>query len=92
VLSVIPFADEQDAIRIANDSDFGLAGSVWTADVAHGIDVARQVRTGTYGVNQYSAELCAPFGGYKASGVGREMGPEGLSAYLEYKSIAPLEV
>jgi aldehyde dehydrogenase (NAD+) len=92
VLSVIPFADEQDAIRIANDSDFGLAGSVWTADVAHGIDVARQVRAGTYGVNQYSAELCAPFGGYKASGVGREMGPEGLSAYLEYKSIAPLEV
>jgi len=92
VLSLIPFANEQDAIRIANDSDYGLAGSVWTADVAHGIAVARQVRTGTCGVNQYSAELCAPFGGYKASGIGREMGPEGLSAYLEYKSIAPLEV
>jgi aldehyde dehydrogenase (NAD+) len=92
VLTVIPFTDERDAIRIANDSDYGLAGSVWTADVAHGIDVARQVRTGSYGVNQYSPELCAPFGGYKASGIGREMGPEGLSAYLEYKSITPLEV
>ena len=91
VLTVIPFTDERDAIRIANDSDYGLAGSVWTADVAHGIEVARQVRTGSYGLNQYSPELCAPFGGYKASGIGREMGPEGLSAYLEYKSITPLE-
>jgi aldehyde dehydrogenase (NAD+) len=91
VLSVIPYTDEQDAIRIANDSEYGLAGSVWTADVEHGIEVAKRVRTGTYGVNQYSADLSAPFGGYKASGIGREMGPEGLSAYLEYKSIAPLD-
>ena len=92
VLSVIPFDDEADAVRIANDNEYGLAGSVWTRDVAHGIEIARKVRTGTYGVNQYSAELCAPFGGYKASGIGREMGPEGLSAYLEYKSIAPLDL
>ena len=92
VLSVIPFTNEADAVRIANDSPYGLAGSVWTRDVDHGIDIARRVRTGTYGVNQYSAEFCAPFGGYKSSGIGREMGPEGLSAYLEYKSIAPLEI
>jgi aldehyde dehydrogenase (NAD+) len=92
VLAVIPFTDEADAVRIANDSSYGLAGSVWTRDVDHGIDIARRIRTGTYGVNQYSAEFCAPFGGYKSSGIGREMGPEGLSAYLEYKSIAPLEI
>ncbi|MEO3870572.1 aldehyde dehydrogenase [Nonomuraea sp. B12E4] len=90
VLSVIPYTDEADAIRIANDSDYGLAGTVWTADADHGMDVARQVRTGTYGVNCFMLETGAPFGGYKASGVGRELGPEGLNGYLEYKSIARL--
>ncbi|MEZ0074864.1 aldehyde dehydrogenase [Planotetraspora sp. GP83] len=91
VLTVIPYDDEADAIRIANDSDYGLSGSVWTADTAHGMDVARQVRTGTYGVNMMNTmDPGTPFGGYKASGLGRELGPEGLSAYLEYKSIARL--
>ncbi|WP_433218759.1 aldehyde dehydrogenase [Microtetraspora malaysiensis] len=91
VLAVIPYDDEADAIRIANDSDYGLSGSVWTADTDHGMDVARQVRTGTYGVNMMNTmEPSSPFGGYKASGLGRELGPEGLSAYLEYKSIARL--
>ncbi|NUW45362.1 aldehyde dehydrogenase [Nonomuraea rhodomycinica] len=90
VLSVIPYEDEADAIRIANDSDYGLAGSVWTADTEHGMDVARQVRTGTYGVNCFTLEANAPFGGYKASGVGRELGPEGLAGYLEHKSIMRL--
>ncbi|MCC5576794.1 aldehyde dehydrogenase [Microtetraspora sp. AC03309] len=91
VLAVIPYDDEADAIRIANDSDYGLSGSVWTADTDHGMDVARQVRTGTYGVNMMNTmEPSTPFGGYKASGLGRELGPEGLSAYLEYKSIARL--
>ena len=52
------------------------------------MEVARQVRTGTYGVNMYMIETCAPFGGYKASGIGRELGPEGLMGYLEYKTIA----
>ena len=80
VLSVIPYEDEADAIRIANDSDYGLAGTVWTADTDHGIDVARQVRTGTYGVNLFMMDPNAPFGGYKASGLGRELGPEGLDA------------
>ncbi|HEX9066590.1 MAG TPA: aldehyde dehydrogenase [Streptosporangiaceae bacterium] len=88
VLSVIEYSDEADAIAIANDSDYGLAGTVWTADTERGMDVARKVRTGTYGVNMYMIETCAPFGGYKASGIGRELGPEGLMSYLEYKSIA----
>ncbi|HEX9030740.1 MAG TPA: aldehyde dehydrogenase [Streptosporangiaceae bacterium] len=88
VLAVIPYDDEADAIRIANDSDYGLAGTVWTADTERGMQVARRVRTGTYGVNLYMIETCAPFGGYKASGIGRELGPEGLMSYLEYKSIA----
>ncbi|GAA3563944.1 aldehyde dehydrogenase [Nonomuraea rosea] len=90
VLAVIPYDDEADAVRIANDSDYGLAGTVWTADTEHGMDVARQVRTGTYGVNCFMLESNAPFGGYKASGIGRELGPEGLSSYLEYKTIARL--
>jgi len=88
VLAVLPYDDESDAVRIANDSDYGLSGSVWTQDVERGIDVARQVRTGTYGINQFGTiDLRNPFGGFKASGVGRELGPEGLSAYLETKSI-----
>jgi aldehyde dehydrogenase (NAD+) len=87
VLALIAYEDEADAIKIANDSDYGLGGSVWTADVAHGIDVARQIRTGSCGVNLYSLDANTPFGGYKSSGLGRELGPEGLTAYLEYKSI-----
>ena len=85
--SVIPYDDEDDAVRIANDSDYGLAGSVWTADVDHGLDVARRVRTGTYGINTYLMDFVAPFGGYKAGGLGREFGPEGLAEYTEIKSI-----
>jgi aldehyde dehydrogenase (NAD+) len=88
VVSVLAYDTPEDAIRIANDSDFGLSGSVFTADVAAGIDVARQVRTGTYTVNSFSLEFAAPFGGFKNSGIGREMGPEGLAAYLESKSIS----
>ncbi|WP_028643055.1 aldehyde dehydrogenase [Nocardioides sp. URHA0020] len=87
VLSVIPFDDVDDAIRIANDSEYGLAGTVWTGDVEAGLDVARQVRAGTYGVNTYTMDFAAPFGGFKNSGVGREFGPEGLAQYTELKSI-----
>jgi betaine-aldehyde dehydrogenase len=88
VLSVIPYDSEADAVGIANDSDYGLSGSVWTSDVERGIDVARRVRTGTYGVNAFSTlDLKAPFGGFKSSGLGRELGPEGLAAYLETKTI-----
>ena len=87
VLSVIPFDDVDDAVRIANDSEYGLAGTVWTGDVEAGLDVARRVRTGTYGVNTYTMDFAAPFGGFKSSGIGREFGPEGLAHYTELKSI-----
>jgi betaine-aldehyde dehydrogenase len=88
VLSVIAYDDEDDAVRIANDSDYGLSGSVWTSDVERGIGVAKRVRTGTYGINSFGTlDMKSPFGGYKASGVGRELGPEGLSAYCEAKTI-----
>lgn len=88
VLALIPYDDEEQAVAIANDSEYGLAGSVWTSDAERGLDIARRVRTGTYGVNQYLMDFSSPFGGFKASGVGREFGPEGLSQYLELKSIA----
>ena len=89
VVSVIAYDGVEEAVRIANDSDYGLAGTVWTADLAAGIDVARQVRTGTYGVNTYTMDFAAPFGGFKASGLGREFGPEGMAQYTEVKSIYP---
>ncbi|MFI0349117.1 aldehyde dehydrogenase [Actinomadura sp. 9N407] len=87
VLALLSYDDEEDAVRIANDSDYGLGGSVWTADVDHGVEVARRIRTGSCGVNMYIMEPNTPFGGYKDSGLGRELGPEGLSPYLEYKAI-----
>lgn len=87
VLSVIAYDDVDDAVRIANDSDYGLAGTVWTADRDAGLAVARRVRTGTYGVNTFTMDFAAPFGGFKDSGIGREFGPEGLSQYTELKSV-----
>jgi aldehyde dehydrogenase (NAD+) len=87
VVAVIPYEDTADAVAIANDSDYGLSGSVWTTDVDAGTDIARQVRTGTYTVNGFAMEWGAPFGGFKNSGVGRELGPEGLGEFLEYKTI-----
>jgi betaine-aldehyde dehydrogenase len=88
VIGVIPYDDDDHAIRLANESDYGLSGSVWTADVNRGIAVARRVRTGQYIVNGAAGSPEAPFGGFKRSGIGREGGPEGLEAYLEIKSIA----
>lgn len=89
VLTVIGYRDEDEAVAIANDSDYGLAGSVWTADTNRGVSVAERVQTGTFGVNQgYTMDPFAPFGGVKDSGYGRELGREGLEGYLETKSIA----
>ena len=87
VLTVIGYDDDEDAIRIANANDYGLGGSVWTTDPQRGLSVAKGVRSGTVGINHYLPDPTAPFGGVKASGLGRELGPEGLAAYLEIKSI-----
>jgi aldehyde dehydrogenase (NAD+) len=87
VYVVIPYDGTEDAIAIANDSEYGLAGSIWTKDEAAGVDVARQIRAGSMGVNFYSLDCAAPFGGFKNSGIGRERGPEALASYLETKSI-----
>jgi geranial dehydrogenase len=87
VLSIIRYRGEDEAVRIANDSAYGLGGSVWSADSAHAAAVARRVATGSIGVNGYMPDLNAPFGGIKASGLGREMGPESVSAYQQLKSI-----
>ncbi|MCW2779064.1 MAG: aldehyde dehydrogenase [Frankiales bacterium] len=87
VLSIIPYGDEAEAITIANDSDFGLGGTVWTADHDHGVEVAKKIRTGTIGINGYLPDPTAPFGGVKASGLGRELGPEGLAAYQTVQSV-----
>jgi acyl-CoA reductase-like NAD-dependent aldehyde dehydrogenase len=87
VLSVIPYRDEVEAVAIANDSDYGLGGTVWTADPQRGADFARRVASGTVGVNAYMNDPTVPFGGIKASGMGREMGPEGLAGYQQLKTI-----
>ena len=89
VLVVIPYDGDDQAVALANDSDYGLCGSVWTADNDRGLGVARQVRTGTYMLNSGTPiDFATPFGGYKQSGVGREFGPEGLEPFLESKSIS----
>ncbi len=87
VLAIIPYDTEEDAIRIANDSVYGLAGSVWTTNYARAIEIAGKIRTGTYAVNMYAFDPGAPFGGYKNSGIGRENGPEGIEQYVEHKSV-----
>ncbi|MFD7135240.1 aldehyde dehydrogenase [Streptomyces sp. NPDC059894] len=87
VLVVIAYDDEDDAVRIANDSEYGLSGGVWSADEEHALAVARRVRTGTITVNGASVAFDGPFGGFKASGLGREYGAVGLGTYTEYKTI-----
>jgi aldehyde dehydrogenase (NAD+) len=92
VLVVLPFDDDDDAVRIANDSVFGLAGAVLSRSAERGMAIARRIRTGAFGVNGgmfYGAD--APFGGYKSSGIGRQCGIEGFGQYLETKTIARRE-
>lgn len=88
VMTLIGYDDVDEAVAIANDSPYGLSGSVWGADVERGLGVARCVRTGMVSLNGAPQSWGTPFGGFKMSGIGREMGPEGLSSYIEKKSIA----
>jgi aldehyde dehydrogenase (NAD+) len=87
VVTVIPYASEAQAVEIANDSRYGLSGSVWTNDVEHGKRVARQLRTGTVGVNNVMPDPAGTHGGFKESGIGRAFGPEGMSEYVELQTV-----
>jgi aldehyde dehydrogenase (NAD+) len=87
VLAIMPYDDEDDAVRIANDSIYGLSGAVQSADVERATAFARRIRTGQVAINAGGFNIQAPFGGYKQSGNGRELGRFGLEEFLEIKSL-----
>jgi acyl-CoA reductase-like NAD-dependent aldehyde dehydrogenase len=88
VVAVVPFEDEAQAVAMANDTPYGLSGSVWTRDVGRAIRVARGVETGNLSVNSHSSvRYWTPFGGFKQSGLGRELGPDALDAFTEIKNV-----
>jgi acyl-CoA reductase-like NAD-dependent aldehyde dehydrogenase len=88
VVVVVPFTDEADAVAIANDSPYGLSGSIWTNNLGRALRVARAVETGNLSVNSHSSvRYWTPFGGFKQSGLGRELGPDALDAFTETKNV-----
>jgi acyl-CoA reductase-like NAD-dependent aldehyde dehydrogenase len=88
VVVVIPFEDEADAVRAANDTPYGLSGSIWTRDVGKALRVSRGIETGNLSVNSHSSvRYSTPFGGFKQSGLGRELGPDALDAFTEVKNV-----
>jgi aldehyde dehydrogenase (NAD+) len=87
VLSILPYESEDDAVRIANDTQYGLAGAVWSADRDRAVGVARRLRTGQVDINGGAFNPAAPFGGYRQSGLGRELGRFGVEEFLEVKSL-----
>lgn len=87
VLSIIAYDTEDDAVAIANDSVYGLARQRVDLNVERGIEIAKKIRTGTYGINWYAFDPCCPFGGYKNSGIGRENGKEGVEHFTQQKSV-----
>ena len=87
VLSITTFSSEDEAIKLANDSEYGLSGGVWSGDEERAMRVARRMQTGQVSINGGAFNVTAPFGGYKRSGLGRELGMYGLEEFLEIKSI-----
>ena len=86
VLSIISYTNDEDAIKIANDSEYGLGGSIWSSDSEHAQSMAQNIHSGTVGINGYMPAIGSPFGGVKASGIGSEFGPEALANYQQMKS------
>jgi acyl-CoA reductase-like NAD-dependent aldehyde dehydrogenase len=88
VVAVLPFTDEDDAIRLANATRYGLSGSIWTRDLGRALRTSRAVRAGNLSVNSHSSvRYWTPFGGFKESGIGRELGPDALDAFTETKNV-----
>ena len=87
MLSVIAFDGEQEAVRLANDTDYGLAATVWTSDVRRAMRMTKAIKAGTVGVNGYQLEPNSPFGGFRQSGLGREGGRAAVESYTELKTV-----